>query len=80
MYPFKLTVVPRVFQYSYVQEGGLEPFQCNRYICDGIENDLRIQMLDEVMVKTDDNKSKTNQGCANQCSMGRGISNPCLLL
>ena len=41
----------RVFQYPYIQEGGLEPFQCDGDIRDGIENDLCIQMLDKVMVQ-----------------------------
>lgn len=54
-------VMLRVLLDAHVQERGLEPIDGHRYIGNGTQRNLRIQMLDDVVMLGDDPRANTAQ-------------------
>ena len=56
---YRLTIVSWVLLDAYEEESGLEPFQSDRDISDGVQHYLSIQVLYQVSVQTARKKRRT---------------------
>ena len=51
LFALKLAIMPRVLLHAAVEKRRLEPVQCDGDVRDGVENNLCIQVLNEIVVQ-----------------------------